>query len=87
MVKSRFDQPKVRTVVHLAQNGLIHVKMVDVEYPRVITSKVNLFSRPDQEKRIIGPASLLHMGQFLQGEKNGRLMSFFLKEEPPCDQT
>ena len=30
----------------------------------------------------------LHMGQFLQGGKNGRLMSyFFLKVEPPCDQT
>ena len=29
-----------------------------------------------------------HMGQFLQGGKNGRLMSyFFLKVEPPCDQT
>ena len=29
----------------------------------------------------------LHMGQFLQGGKNGRLMSFFfLKVEPPCDQ-
>ena len=26
------------------------------------------------------------MGQFLQGGKNGRLMSFFLKVEPPCDQ-
>ena len=48
MVKSRFDQPEVRTVVHPAKNGLIHMKMVDVEYPRVITSKVNLFSRPDQ---------------------------------------
>ena len=32
------DQP----VVHLAKNGLIHWKMVDVEYP-----KVNLFSRPE----------------------------------------
>ena len=29
----------------------------------------------------------VHMGQFLQGGKNGRLMSFFLKVEPPCDQT
>ena len=30
----------------------------------------------------------LHMGQFLQGGKNGRLTSyFFLKVEPPCDQT
>ena len=28
-----------------------------------------------------------HMGQFLQGGKNGRLMSFFLKVKPPCDQT
>ena len=28
-----------------------------------------------------------HMGQFLQGGKNGRLMSFFFKVEPPCDQT
>ena len=28
-----------------------------------------------------------HMGQFLQGGKNGRLMSFFLNVEPPCDQT
>ena len=29
-----------------------------------------------------------HMGQFLQGGRNGRLMSFFfLKVEPPCDQT
>ena len=27
------------------------------------------------------------MGQFLQGGKNGRLMSFFFKVEPPCDQT
>ena len=27
------------------------------------------------------------MGQFLQGGKNGRSMSFFLKVEPPCDQT
>ena len=35
--------------------------MVDVEYPRVITSKVNLFSRPNQGRRIIGPASLLHI--------------------------
>ena len=32
--------------------------------------------------------TLAHMGQFLQGGKNGRLMSFFfLKVEPPCDQT
>ena len=30
----------------------------------------------------------VHMGQFLQGGKNGRLMSYsFLKVEPPCDQT
>ena len=30
----------------------------------------------------------LHMGQFLQGGRNGRLMSFFfLKVEPSCDQT
>ena len=30
----------------------------------------------------------VHMGQFLQGGKNGRLMSFFFfKVEPPCDQT
>ena len=28
-----------------------------------------------------------HMGQFVQGGKNGRLMSFFFKVEPPCDQT
>ena len=28
-----------------------------------------------------------YMGQFVQGRKNGRLMSFFLKVEPPCDQT
>ena len=32
--------------------------------------------------------TVAHMGQFLQGGKNGRLMSFFfLKVEPPCDQT
>ena len=30
---------------------------------------------------------IAHMGQFLQGGKNGRLMSFFLKVEPLCDQT
>ena len=31
---------------------------------------------------------IIHMGQFLQGGKNGHLMSFFfLKVEPPCDQT
>ena len=41
---------------HCAENGLIHWKMVDVEYP-----KVNLFSRPHQGRRIIGQASLLHM--------------------------
>ena len=29
----------------------------------------------------------VHMGQFLRGGKNGHLMSFFLKVEPPCDQT
>ena len=30
----------------------------------------------------------MHMGQFLQGGKNGRLMSFFFfKVEPPCEQT
>ena len=29
----------------------------------------------------------VHMGQFVQGGKNGCLMSFFLQEEPPCDQT
>ena len=28
-----------------------------------------------------------HMGQFVQGGKNGRLMSFFFQVEPPCDQT
>ena len=27
------------------------------------------------------------MGQFLQGGRNGRLMSFFLKVGPPCDQS
>ena len=32
-------------------------------------------------------SKVLHMGQFLQGGKNGRLMSFFFKVEPPCDQT
>ena len=33
-------------------------------------------------------SQISHMGQFLQGGKNGRLMSFFfLKVEPPCDQT
>ena len=30
---------------------------------------------------------IAHMGQFLQGGKNGRLMSFFFKVEPSCDQT
>ena len=29
----------------------------------------------------------VHMGQFVQGGKNGCLMSFFFKVEPPCDQT
>ena len=39
----------------------------------------------DFKRKII---KLLHMGQFLQGGKNGHLMSFFfLKVEPPCDQT
>ena len=33
------------------------------------------------------PSGQPHMGQFLQGGKNGRLMSFFFKVEPPCDQT
>ena len=28
-----------------------------------------------------------HIGQFVQGGKNGRLMSFILKVEPPSDQT
>ena len=32
-------------------------------------------------------SATMHMGQFLQGGKNGRLMSFFFKVEPPCDQT
>ena len=32
-------------------------------------------------------AQTTHMSQFLQGGKNGRLMSFFFKVEPPCDQT
>ena len=29
----------------------------------------------------------VQVGQFVQGRKNGRLMSFFLKVEPPCDLT
>ena len=39
-------------------------------------------------KRNKHPHPLIYMGQFLQGGKNGRLMSFFFfKVEPPCDQT
>ena len=32
-------------------------------------------------------SEFIHMGQFVQGGKNGRLMSFSFKVEPPCDQT
>ena len=37
----------------------------------------------------LGLCPCTHMGQFLQGGKNGRLLMsfFFLKVEPPCDQT
>ena len=46
---------------------------------------LSIRSDPFQELQFF---SQEHMGQFLQGGKNGRLMSFFfLKVEPPCDQT
>ena len=57
-----YDQPVVCLFVrHHAKNGLINRKMV-VDCPPVITSICEtLFqARQDQERGIIGPASLLH---------------------------
>ena len=46
-------------------------------------------SDPDLLSAQIYLSLSVHMGQFLQGGKNGRLMSFFFfkKVEPLCDQT
>ena len=77
-------------VIHplfLFEPGLVIV--FDLVHTCKIDNTRNGISKPKQLVAKISFASYKHeyMGQFLQGGKNGRLMSFFLKVEPPCDQT
>ena len=71
-------------VTHVLHCGLVSVTLTR-HIPEMYLKDQNeeFQGFPTSSVRSISP----HMGQFLQGGKNGRLMSFFFKVEPPCDQT
>ena len=72
-----------RVIFYLAPPKNHMLKMI--EYPECPD-----FHRPNGAKILRFenfPETLTYLGQFLQGGKNGRLMSFFFKVEPPCGQT
>ena len=62
--------------------------MTGTETPAAPTGVASIFKRVEQpavqgwSPTLVRVQSTMRMGQFLQGGKNGRLMSFFFKVEP-----